>query len=67
MKKLTIFLQLFIGWTVTAFAQSAICHEDGTVTFQYKNVFANKGTILLFHKNYFLLVKKAVTYTRNNQ
>ena len=36
MKK-TILLQLFLGWTAIAAAQSTICHEDGTVTFQYKN------------------------------
>ena len=29
---------LLIGWSMTAAAQtSTICHEDGTVTFQYKN------------------------------
>ena len=37
MKK-TILFQLFVGWVMMAFAQSStICHEDGTVTFKYKN------------------------------
>ena len=37
MKK-TILLQLLLGWTAIAAAQtSTICHDDGTVTFKYKN------------------------------
>ena len=37
MKK-TLLLHLFLGCTLMASAQSStICHEDGTVTFQYKN------------------------------
>ncbi len=37
MKK-PILTQLFLLWTVLAFGQpSTICHEDGTVTFQYRN------------------------------
>ena len=38
MKRKTILLPLFLGWTLMAAAQSStICHEDGTVTFQYRN------------------------------
>ena len=38
MKRKTILLPLFFGWTLMAAAQSStICHEDGTVTFQYRN------------------------------
>ena len=37
MKK-TILLQLLLGWAAIAAAQtSTICHDDGTVTFKYKN------------------------------
>ena len=37
MKK-TILLQLLLGWATMAVAQSStICHQDGTITFKYKN------------------------------
>ena len=36
--KRTILLQLLLGWATLAVAQSStICHQDGTVTFKYKN------------------------------
>ncbi|MBR6202033.1 MAG: hypothetical protein IKQ62_03405 [Bacteroidaceae bacterium] len=38
MKKKDILSFLFMGWTAIAVAQSStICHDDGTVTFQYRN------------------------------
>ena len=38
MEKRKVLLQLFIGWTAMAAAQSStVCHQDGTVTFQYRN------------------------------
>lgn len=38
MEKRKILLQLFMGWTLVAAAQSStVCHQDGTVTFQYRN------------------------------
>ena len=38
MKKKNILSFLFMGWTAIAVAQSStICHDDGTVTFQYRN------------------------------
>ena len=37
MKK-TILLSMYLGWTALAAAQpQTVCHQDGTVTFQYKN------------------------------
>ena len=36
--KRTILLQLLLGWATLVVAQSStICHQDGTVTFKYKN------------------------------
>ena len=38
MKKKAILWPLLLGWTLVAGAQPAtVCHQDGTVTFQYKN------------------------------
>ena len=38
MNKKTLLSALFVTWATTVLAQpSTTCHEDGTVTFQYKN------------------------------
>ena len=43
MRKKPILLHLFLGWAALASAQSStLCHQDGTVTFQYKNVHAKE-------------------------